>query len=176
MIVHHIRDVFAPGWTLGVLSVEYDGDLAYGRDGWRAGNPRGPLPLGYIVEDRDRGLDSRDPATLARKVAKETCIPTGEYVVKTTWSNRFNKPMPLLHDVPGYRGIRVHRGVSAGWTEGCVMPALTRDLATGRTGGSDEATAWLYARIAECEARGEAVRWRVSRDIPAWAAFSAVSG
>lgn len=172
MIVHYLRDVFAPGWTLGVLSVEYDGDLAYGLDGWRAANPRGPLPLGYIVEDRDRGLDSRDPATLAAKVQGKTAIPTGEYVVKTTWSNRFQRPMPLLHDVPGFRGIRVHTGNNADHTEGCMLPALARDVAAGTTSKSAPLCAWLYARIAECEARGEAVRWRVARDIPAWAAFT----
>jgi hypothetical protein len=173
MIVHHLRDTFRPGWTMGRLRLEYDGPLAYTTAGWSPTGARGPLDYGYIVEDRDRGLDSRDPATLAAKVAKETCIPVGEYVVKTTYSNRFQRMMPLLHDVPGFRGIRLHVVKSAGWTEGCVGAAFTRDLSTGRVGKADEATAWLCARIAECEARGERVLWRVSRDIPAWAAFSA---
>ena len=166
MIVCHIRDLPSAGWTLGTLGIEW-GPLAYTSKGWapNVATVGTVAPFGYIVEDTDRGLDEGMPLAQieAAKVKTKTAIPTGEYVVKFTWSNRFQCQMPLLHDVPGFRGIRVHQVKNAGWTEGCLGPALSRDVAKGSTSGGEAAVAWIYARIKECEARGEAVTWRISR-------------
>ena len=180
MILDHLRDLFTPDWTMGLIGVEY-GKLAYGPKGWtpNIATVGTVLPFGYIAEDCDRGMADTDPiAELeAEKKAKITAIPVSEkgYIVRTTWSNRFERKMPLLCDVPAYRGIRIHVVKNASWTEGCVGPALARDVAKGTTSGGDAAVAWVTARIAECEARGEEVRWRIRRDPASWAAFRARS-
>lgn len=176
MVIHHLRDTFRDGFTMGRLAIEYDTAQAYTRAGWTPTGPTAAQDYGFIVEDRDRGLDAA--MALAeierRKVAKETCIPAGRYRVRVTMSQRFGRMMPLLLDVPGFRGIRIHVVKTAGWTEGCVGAAFARDVATGRVDRAEAATAWLTARIEECEARGEPVWWAITRDAAAWAAYSSL--
>lgn len=85
------------------------------------------LPLCYTLEDKDRGLKSTDDITLITKLKAYavTAIPTGRYEVAITYSNRFKKYLPLLLNVPGFAGIRIHPGNSAVDTEGCILPGTT---------------------------------------------------
>jgi hypothetical protein len=151
MVIIHRRDIHQPEWTLGTLSIVYAGRTDEAQ-------------FGYIAEDTDRGLKASMPlAEIERvKVKGRTAIPYGEYKVAFTWSNKYQKEMPLLHDVPGFRGIRIHVGNDAGDTEGCVCPALQRDTEKGTTSKSKPATEWLHNEIRKCEARGEPVVWRVT--------------
>lgn len=85
----------------------------------------------FILEDKDRGLNAcMDLVKLnAAKVFGETCIPYGRYQVVVTLSQRFTvlrgKPtyLPLLLNVPGYDGVRIHIGNRPEDTEGCLLPA-----------------------------------------------------
>ena len=81
----------------------------------------------YILEDTDRGLDSSmllsEIKTL--KVPGKTAIPTGRYRITISFSNRFQKYLPELHDVTGFAGIRIHSGNTPEDTEGCLLPGLT---------------------------------------------------
>jgi hypothetical protein len=61
------------------------------------------------------------------KVYGETAIPTGVYNVKVTMSNRFKRLMPLLLDVEGFRGIRIHGGNTSKDTHGCPLVAFNTD-------------------------------------------------
>lgn len=85
--------------------------------------------MGFVLEDTDRGLTSNMPlADIKRiKVQDRTAIPTGRYAVKMTPSKRFNKVMPELLSVPGYGGIRIHKGNYVGNTDGCLLPGKTYD-------------------------------------------------
>jgi hypothetical protein len=60
------------------------------------------------------------------KIAGVTCIPAGTYKVSITYSPKFDRRLPLIHDVPGFTGIRIHTGNTASDTEGCILPGLGR--------------------------------------------------
>lgn len=55
------------------------------------------------------------------KIYGETAIPYGTYVVTITHSNRFQRDLPLVHDVPDFQGIRIHPGNTAADTHGCLL-------------------------------------------------------
>jgi hypothetical protein len=178
MLLTLTRDSFAADWTLGRLAVTYDGQLAFGSDGWHPRNPRGPLDFAFVCEDQDRGLAKSMPLEeiRRRKVAAETAIPVGEYVVRRTWSPKYGRLMMLLEDVPEFAGIRIHAGNDDDDTAGCLLPGLLRDVRAGRVSSSTVACQWLDDRVRECEERGEAVRIAVQRNATAWAAWQARGG
>lgn len=75
------------------------------------------------LEDKDRSLtQSMSLAEIKqKKVYGETAIPTGNYIITITYSNRFKKPMPLINKVPGFDGIRIHVGNTNKDTDGCIL-------------------------------------------------------
>ena len=76
-----------------------------------------------VLEDVDRGLDSSmtESEILKKKVKGQTAIPTGHYVINITYSPKYKRMMPLLLDVKGFSGIRIHSGNSSKDTEGCLL-------------------------------------------------------
>ena len=80
------------------------------------------------LEDKDRGLtDSMFVSEISKiKIKKETAIPTGTYKVTITYSNRFKKNMPLINDVKGFEGIRIHSGNTDKDTEGCILVGFNK--------------------------------------------------
>jgi hypothetical protein len=76
------------------------------------------------------------------KIKHETAIPEGTYKVDITWSNRFQKPMPLVFDVPGFTGIRIHTGNTKANTSGCILVGERRVL--DRIDHSQEAFSRLF--------------------------------
>ncbi len=55
------------------------------------------------------------------KVPGETAIPAGRYRVILTFSQRFQRVLPLLLDVPDFTGIRIHAGNRSSETDGCLL-------------------------------------------------------
>lgn len=84
----------------------------------------------YILEDKDRGLQSSmDLETIKSiKVYGETAIPKGRYEIAVSYSERFKKKLPLLLNVKGYEGIRIHTGNYAKDTHGCLLPARVKGV------------------------------------------------
>lgn len=82
------------------------------------------------LEDTDRGLDDKmsEEEILSKKVKGETAIPTGIYQVTITYSPKYKKNMPLINNVKGYSGIRIHSGNSHKDTEGCVLVGLNKEV------------------------------------------------
>ena len=80
------------------------------------------------LEDKDRGLtDSMFVSEISKiKIKKETAIPTGTYKVTITYSNRFKKNMPLINNVKGFEGIRIHSGNTNQDTEGCILVGFNK--------------------------------------------------
>lgn len=56
-----------------------------------------------------------------KKVAGLTAIPAGRYLVTLTYSPKFGRELPLLHDVPYFTGIRIHRGNVPEDSSGCIL-------------------------------------------------------
>jgi hypothetical protein len=77
------------------------------------------------------------------KIAHETAIPAGRYEVVITESVRFKRRLPLLVDVPGFEGIRIHPGNCAADTDGCILVGTAP--ATDWVGGSRAAFDSLFS-------------------------------
>lgn len=86
--------------------------------------------LAYTGEDVVRQAPG-EPWDPACKVKGDTAIPRGRYRVVMDYSNRFQRKMPHLLDVPSFDGIRIHGSRGAlpveVSTEGCVCVGLEHD-------------------------------------------------
>ena len=96
----------------------------------------------WTLEDKDRGLEVG-----GKKIKKETAIPKGIYEVAITWSNKFQRRMPILLNVPQFEGIRIHVGNSNVDTEGCILLGFKKT--NNRIQSSREATNMFYSLLAE---------------------------
>lgn len=91
------RDVHADNFTLGKLFIDDD-------------------PMYYTCED----------AVREKKIPGQTAIPVGRYKVIVSFSQRFQKHLPLLLDVPNFSGVRIHSGNTKEDTEGCILIGIGR--------------------------------------------------
>jgi hypothetical protein len=83
------------------------------------------------------------------KVPGATAIPAGRYRVIVDFSNRFQRRMPLLLEVPMFTGIRIHAGNTDRDTEGCILVGESR--APDWIGGSRAAFGVLFPLIDAAE-------------------------
>lgn len=93
------------------------------------------------------------------KIPGKTAIPAGTYkVILTTsdrarkgglWSPRKDCALPLVRDVPGFEGIRIHAGNGAKDTEGCILVGRIRGEIPGQIFGSRQALTALVEKIAQ---------------------------
>jgi len=111
----------------------------------------------YILEDRDRGLsDALSLEQISKvKVYGKTCIPYGRYEIDWTMSARFKVFMPILLNVKGYAGIRIHKGNTEIDSLGCLLCG-TRKKSNMIT-ESTLATKNLYAKIENAKKQGQRI-------------------
>lgn len=90
---------------------------------------QGKATIGELMVDGKRIAYSLEDVVRNEKVYGETAIPAGEYKVVITPSPRFKRNLPLLLNVPGYEGVRIHPGNTSADTLGCILPgtAVTPD-------------------------------------------------
>jgi len=72
------------------------------------------------VRDFNEDGDLDDPGEM--KVYGHTAIPYARYELDLTWSPKFTRLLPLVKNVKGFEGIRIHRGNTADDSAGCILP------------------------------------------------------
>lgn len=99
------------------------------------------------LEDVDRGLDDSmsEDEIKQLKVKTQTAIPCGIYTVLLTYSPKYKKVMPLINNVKGYSGIRIHSGNSSKDTEGCLL--VGKNTVVGRLTDSRNTFNALFKRL-----------------------------
>jgi len=82
---------------------------------------RDKYTIGRLFINDEYFCDTLEDIPRDIKVMNETCIPKGVYRIIINISNRFKRLMPLLLNVPGFEGIRIHAGNSSQDTSGCIL-------------------------------------------------------
>jgi len=111
----------------------------------------------FTLEDTDRGLNQKMSLVEVQqaKVFGKTAIPSGRYQVTINESQRFNRPMPLILNVPDYEGIRIHSGNTAADTDGCLL--LGMDKGVDVVANSREAFTQFFMILAQALSNKETV-------------------
>ena len=114
-----------------------------------------------VIEDKDRGLkDTMSVEDIKKlKIYGQTAIPRGKYNVVRTYSPKFKKYLPLVENVKGYTGIRIHSGNTAQDSLGCILPGYN-----DRVGHVSDSRYWfglLDKKIKEALDRKEKVTLKV---------------
>ena len=108
----------------------------------------------YTLEDVVR------PA--GEKVNGKTAIPWGTYQVVVTFSNHFQKPLPLLINVPNFAGVRIHSGNQSDDTEGCILVGMTHSA--NWLGSSCAAMDNLLEKLDEAYDKGENISIEIAAE------------
>lgn len=112
----------------------------------------------YTLEDAVREVHGKPVSDW--KIQGKTAIPIGVYSVINSSSPRFECDLPLLENVKGFSGIRIHPGNKSEDTEGCILPGLTWG-GGDFIGSSRVAFNAVYTRMLSAWARGESVTLEV---------------
>ena len=115
------------------------------------------------LEDPDRGLtDTMSLEEIKKiKIKGNTCIPYGTYNITITYSPRFKKNLPLLNNVKGFDGIRIHSGNKPQDTEGCLLPGFNK--VKGQVIDSRVTTDKLISQIQQVLNKGEKVTITITK-------------
>lgn len=109
----------------------------------------------FTLEDTVR--EEADVPVEVWKVYGHTAIPAGRYQITLTHSGRFNRVLPLINDVPGFSGIRIHPGNTDADTDGCILTGKTISNHHDAIGMSRVAFDALFDRLCAAEAIGDEI-------------------
>lgn len=104
-----------------------------------------------VLEDTDRGLtdDMSEEQIKKIKVYGKTAIPKGTYKVEVTYSPKFKRYLPILLNVKGFTGIRIHSGNIPEDTLGCLLVGYNKEK--GKVLNSRVTSDKLTALLRNCE-------------------------
>lgn len=110
-----------------------------------------------VLEDPDRGLqDTMSIQEIQQlKVKGDTCIPYGTYDITITYSPKFKKRLPLINNVKGFEGIRIHSGNTSKDTEGCLLLGFNK--IKGKVINSKETVDKFITSIQQALNKGEEI-------------------
>ena len=116
---------------------------------------RSAYTIGKLFIDGKYFCDTLEDAERPEKVYGDTAIPKGTYLVALNQSPRFKAILPLLLDVPGYSGVRIHAGNTAKDTEGCIL--VGQNLKKGYVLNSKKTLNALLKVLTEADKQGEQI-------------------
>lgn len=102
------------------------------------------------LEDKVRTLNS-----INDKIKGETAIPAGTYKITLEMSPRFKRKLPLLHNVPYFSGILIHRGNTAKDTHGCIL--VGENKVKGQVINSTKAEVSLMDILIKAVSKGDTI-------------------
>lgn len=114
------------------------------------------------LEDTDRGLTSEMSITEIKnkKVFGKTAIPSGLYTILYTYSPKYKRLMPLVDNVKGFSGIRIHSGNTAEDSLGCILLGFNKEK--GKVLQSRDTCNKFYELIEEAiYKKGEAITLKI---------------
>ena len=74
-----------------------------------------------------RGVLRAGDCEIATLENDDFIIPCGTYSIAVTWSPRFKRMLPLVLNVSGRSGIRVHRGTRPEHSRGCILVSAVNE-------------------------------------------------
>jgi Family of unknown function (DUF5675) len=111
--------------------------------------------IGRLFIDGEFECHTLEDMVRPEKIYGETAIPAGTYQVVISMSERFKTRLPLLVDVPGYTGVRIHPGNTKADTLGCILVGQSRG--TDSIGASRAAFGVLLPKLEAAAAREKLV-------------------
>ena len=114
------------------------------------------------LEPPPRGLKAGSTAFQVNQAKKKgpCCIPYGEYQIVVTKSPKFKCWLPLIRNVPGLEGVRIHAGNSTQDTQGCILPGYNREV--GKVVDSKKALSDIMRILTDVFEKGENVILRIT--------------
>ncbi len=119
---------------------------------------------GRLLNEGLHECDCLEDEVRTVKIDGATAIPAGTYQIVITMSPKFKKRLPLLLNVPGFSGIRIHSGSSALDTAGCILVGSRPDDENGVLENSRAAMHDLQTKIQAAIDAGDEV-WITILDI-----------
>ena len=141
MIIYVNPIVKAPGYTLSQMKTT--------------------LRTFWCLEDTVREVPG-EPVHLW-KVPGQTAIPAGEYDLIVNFSQRFQKMLPQILEVPGFTGVRIHSGNSAVDSSGCLLIGNGVNLDEGRITDSRAAMIDFMDELDHLYDMGQQIKIRIER-------------
>jgi hypothetical protein len=115
--------------------------------------------IGKLYANGEYVCDTLEDCVRETKIAGKTAIPQGEYTILVTFSNRFQRMMPLLMNVPNFEGVRIHSGNTSEDTEGCIL--CGKNTKQGQLTSSRVYTSMVYSLINKALSNGEQVTIKI---------------
>lgn len=121
----------------------------------KRGAPSSKSMIGELYVDGVYECLTLEDVPRATKIKGKTAIPAGTYNVIINRSNRFGVDLPLLLNVKGFEGVRIHPGNTDVDTDGCLLVGSTKSQ--DFIGNSKKTFAKLFAKMQEAWAKEESI-------------------